>query len=426
MGTSAFEQAPLKEDKSDLLPPNLGRDHCKEHPDDKTCALLTPDQRTELIALARGRLHEASSEYGDAITEVRVAELLKEPDDIPMLTDLVIDAISVFGGNLAKNAIKLIRSKPVATISSLGLGIGTGHEQLDLVKGADDGLVSQAVTGVLSASKKGAKKIAAEDDGEFKRDQDAATAFLDSLRDLKRQIFDALPHVPPMLDNPNLVLFYHAWSPTKRGAADLRTEIENKLTKFRSSPASKIGRRIAKEHVEKPTGKGGPFEQAEKIRKDIASKGIDDLDDIRDTKLVLHHVDDESPPKLYYYRRDYLPMHRMNEVLGGPDALDPKTNLDRVATGDWTLYKEVEPEFAEAAMAANAQVWGVKYEAKDTEQKVEYSTQPTKPIAPRHAPLRKDLVDEAKATDEAAKRQATAAAAAAAIGGTSATGATAP
>jgi hypothetical protein len=350
----------------------------------KTSACFLDDTvRTTLNQAISSRVDKAAVWWVSALAKVRLEEALKEPDDLPMVEDLLLDVLTGLLGQALKKTIKNLRGKPQSAIVDLGVGV-LDIERGDKVKEADEGAVGGVVKAMTSAAKKGLKTAAmATEKDEFNQDKEVATDYLSQLADSAAGAFDRLSlEALGMLGDADKILYFHAWDPSAHTESVYVGEIKAKLAAYQASPASKIGRTMARKHLKKPTGDSSFSDTA-----DYAAQG-----DVRATKLVMHYYDNEEQPRLYYYKRDFD--GGPARMPGGDQFLDTENEYpENFAKDDgYVLYKEVEPMFVDAAIANNKKQWGHEYDqihvnVPDQAKMVARREPPAQDTKPRVVPL---------------------------------------
>jgi len=367
--------------------------HCTAHPNEKNCHLLAPEVRVAVIGDTRDSINAAYAAFLSAVTQVRVDEQLKKPEELSLLAGLVIDALGGLAGMAISRAIRGLRSNPEGALRAIHAG-RIGVEDLDVVRAANESNVDLLVSGATSVAKKGMKSGAAASKSAVKADrtddlvQDKAVAdtFASQLETSGAAYFESMrKNVVGSLNDPELILYLRSWDSTNGHTVPAyKAAIESKLARFRSSAASKIGRTEARRHISPAPSGANLGEIGQHALEESDAKDIDRGNDIRDTKLVLRVYDNGVRPQLYYYKRDYHGgIQRVMPSPVGDAFLDPETDLNPVAREDWEPYGEVEPELVDVAMAANEKVWGVKYEPRITASPPAY--QKPKPAPPQHA-----------------------------------------
>lgn len=64
------------------------------------------------------RVALAKAAFTDGIGQVRLDEMLKKPEDMPLLGDLILDAFGVVLGNAVGKAIKFLRAGSSAMLEA--------------------------------------------------------------------------------------------------------------------------------------------------------------------------------------------------------------------------------------------------------------------------------------------------------------------
>lgn len=303
-----------------------------------------------------------------AIAKLKMAEQIKEAPELDPFTDLVIDAVTTAFGKVAGKVIKSMRASPAKTLMAIGVS-RVGVEDEDKVKEADEGVVEMAIKGATSIAKKGAaagEKKEAKDD--FEADKQTAMDFLTLLQDGAFQAIKGTAASFGNLDDANRILLYKTLE--QMTPSTVEAELTKVLTKYKSSPASKIGRTTVRRHLEKDLAGDSVLETQMNVQKELKDKKAENAGDIRDTKLVMQRSrNSDAAPRLYYYKRDYD--GGITSAPGGNLVMDNKSEkaqdvLDtRSRDDDFVMYKEVEPEFWDIAMANNQSAWGVPYSTHD-------------------------------------------------------------
>lgn len=332
-----------------------GKGHCAQG-GDSDC-FLAEGTRGRLIGAYQNRVNAAASGYGDALTELRVDEMISKDEDVDMVTALIIDAL---GGMALKSIIKAAKWLRGADASSVltnevGFAFEDGPsviEIMDKAKGADESNLNLAVKSATDQGKKAATKAAlgAAKGDEFEHEKAVDLSYIDQLRNNAALAFQHQREDPPsMASDAELILLYHSWSATMgHNTGMYKAELQAKLDRFKTSPASRIGRTSLGSH---PVP-GAPPEFNKAVKRWNA--------DVRDTKLVMHIYDDGTQD-LFYYKKDYRPGTLLPEGVWK----DPKLDLDDNALDEeFKPFQLVEKEFMDAALSSNEAVWGVKYEVK--------------------------------------------------------------
>jgi hypothetical protein len=371
-----------------------GEGVCQDGETSDRCFLRT-DVRDRLFTGVVGRLGLMATMVSSAVNKLRVDELIKQPEDLDPLTSFLVDVATSYLGTLAGKAVKLLRGAPAKTLLAIGVG-RVGIEDEDKAKDADSGVVALAIKGAVSISKKGASALANEDTkAEHDVDKVVAVNYLttmeegtiEAIKNMDKEVFGNL-------DDANRILLYLTLDQLK--ASEVHAEIAGSLARYRASPASKIGRTQTSRHMEKtPEGSDipGALKHQHAERKD---KKIDNVNDLRDTKLVMVRTTSDAPPRLYYYKRDYD--GAVAEMPGGDSVMNTKSakaqdQLDAVSKDDdFVQYKEVEPEFYDLAIANNMQAWGVPYATRIFTDEFAPLTKPKKVIPPSLDNAGQDLV----------------------------------
>jgi hypothetical protein len=303
-----------------------------------------------------------------AIAKLKMAEQIKEAPELDPFTDLVIDAVTTAFGKVAGTLIKTMRGSPAKTLMAIGMS-RVGVEDEDKVKEADEGVVEMAIKGATSMGKRAgaaAEKKDAKDD--FEADKQVAMDFLTLLQDGAFQAIKGTAASFGNLDDANRILLFKTLEQMTPG--DVEAELTKVLNKYKSSPVSKIGRTTAQRHLEKDLAGDGVLDTQRNVQKELRDKKVENAGDIRDTKLVMRRSrNSDAEPRLYYYKRDYD--GGITSAPGGDFVMDNKSEkaqeaLDsRSREDDFVMYKEVEPEFWDIAMANNQRAWGVPYSTRD-------------------------------------------------------------
>lgn len=321
-----------------------GREHCAKP---GAGCFLDPQTRSRLVGAYQMRVMGAADAFYSALGALQLGEALKKEEDVDLFTALVIDALGTVASSALKRAAKWVRSANAGAVVG---AIGAPAEAHDDAKSADENAIGFAIKGAIDSAKKGLK-AQAQDGSEFDRDKAAVSSFTDQLGNNAALAFQRQREEPPgILGDAELITAYHSWSADMgHNRGTYLAELQAKVSRFRASPASKIGR--TDRHVHGPSWEAAMKEGPA----GIARKGGDHA--TRDTKLVLHTYADGSPSMLLYYVKDYqLPVG---------STTDHEVDLEPFALGDWQPASVVEPEFAEAATTANRDKWKRDYEVKN-------------------------------------------------------------
>lgn len=362
-----------------------GEGVCQDGEKSSRC-FLPGETRNLLFMGVEARLVKMAGMVASACNQLRINELIKKPEELDPLTEMVIDLATTALGKFAGKMINKLRGDTAKTLISIGVG-RIGVEDEDRVKEADNGTVELAIKGATSLTKKGVSAVLkADDKADLEADKAEAMDYLLAIQDgasktvsgISNQVFGSLGDADRIL----LFLTLDQLQPSA-----VYNEIAAGLGRYRASPASKIGRTTADRHMEKVPKGTSMMDGLDKMNEERERKHVDHLDDIRDTKLVMVTTDNEdAQPQLYYYKRDYD--GGIAQMPGGDAFMDPKSSkaqdvLDqRAKDDDFVQYKPVEPEFYDMAIANNQRAWGVPYETRMFHD----GLAPRRPKAPTPAP----------------------------------------
>ncbi len=343
--------------------------------------------RDVLYAAVEGSASRFGAYVLAAIGELRMDQLVKEPEELNMFLDFVVDGATGYLGKVATKAVAALRSKPAEALIEIGV-TAIGVESTDKVKHADSGTVDHAIKGVTGALKKGTtgvmKHVANED---FEADKEETLDYLDALKDSSAKAIQMIPRQTfGRLNDANRILLYRTLEDAT--PTGVKTAIQASMARYRASPVSKIGRTSAERHLDKNALKGGsPAEIASNVDTELKKKKVHKMDDLRDTRLYLHRFtnhDGDVAPRLYYYKRDYasgVRSHLGNAAFGDTTSKDAQDALDLDARDeDFVLYKEVEPEFVDMAMQRNRRAWGEDYGTKTFSDDIHSMTKRPAPV----------------------------------------------
>ncbi len=338
-----------------------GQGHCTKssRPD----CFLDEGTRSRLVSGYQARVTAAAGWYGDALTQLRVDQLISKDEEVGMVTSLIIDALGGLALKGITRAAKWLRSADASSVfnQEVGFAFDDGSsvvELLDKAKSANESHLNLAVKGAAEQGKRAVTKAAASaasTSDEFEHQKAVGLSYVDQLAANAAIAFQHQREDPPSVaSDAELILLYHSWSVDMGHTVGMyKAELQAKLDRFKASPASKIGRTSRSLHH-------GSFDSLDGDYEKIRGKALDTH--LRDTKLGMEHYTDGSAPELVYYKKDYR-----NPMDTVPDHLwkDRKLDLDPAAEdNDFKPYKSVEKEFTEAAIAQNEAAWGVRYEAR--------------------------------------------------------------
>lgn len=387
-------KAPRPTSAKDIGNPEMeGHGHCPiDGPKTAEC-FLEPLVRVNVNNGIGRRSSRLLSMILSAAAELRTDQLVKKPEDVGIIEDLVIDAISAGLGKSLGRVLNSLRSKPAAALVDLGVGL-LDVESADKTKEADSGVVDHVVKAVTTSSKKGLKVIAQEQDkDELSQDKKVATSYLDQLKDSATFAVDQLSEVTPgMLGDADRILLYHSLGPAAGVTpSEIKQALSDGMKRFASSPVSKIGRSPVERHLEKPPSGSSLPDALKHQQEQIAEKKVDNVNDVRATKLVMRHYTNGQPPQLWYYKRDFD--GGVTNAPGGDALLDTENEYPEFAAKDahYVPYQEVETEFVEMAIAANVAAWNRRYETEyvsvpDPMKTSANRTYPDADPAPYHPP----------------------------------------
>lgn len=300
---------------------------------------LKPAVRQRLIDLYQDNVLAAQIEYGDAVGDLRLDLKMEKPEDAPILISLAFQgAESLLGTSLTKIFKKLV-SAPLSQLDALDIMSGKRDEQskfMGLVRSSDpSGLVKMGLAQGRSAA------LGSFGGGQTE-ETTASLDYLSSLADSSSAIAFAAQRTQPLANasDADLYVLAHAWSAAAGNTrAGFRTAIAEKLGRWNTSGASKVGRK----KVDEPT------QGNVKIT--------------RDTKLVWRaSMDPEVPGELWLYKRDYNALASITQKTMDDPSADIGDFYARDAT--YVEWKLVEPEFTQEAIAANQAAWGKPYETE--------------------------------------------------------------
>jgi hypothetical protein len=336
-----------------------GKGHCAQG-GDSDC-FLAEGTRDRLIGAYQNRVNIAASWYGDALTQLRVGEMISKDEDIDVITALVIDALGGVALKSIVKAAKWLRGANAASVFTHEVGFAFEEgpsviERLDKAKGANESHLNLAVKSATDQGKKAATKAAlgATQGDEFEREKAVSLSYLDQLTNNAALAFQHQREDPPsMASDAELILLYHSWSAAMgHNTGMYKAELQAKLDRFKTSPASKIGR-TDRRHHHAPIAKDD----------DVFDKTMDKMMDtrVRDTKLVMQYYADGNQPELFYYKKDYARPGLLPESVWKDPAFDLG---DAALDEEFKPFQLVEKEFVDAAVSHNEAVWGVKHDVK--------------------------------------------------------------
>jgi len=239
---------------------------CEANPAASEC-FLVDKQRQRLEQWIMFRVGKAGENYKGALADLKVAELVKKPDDLGWVTSMVLDLI---GGHLMVTVgamLKGLRAAGISKLNDIGFynamtGVEDSVWQLRAMSalhavtpGAIDAASRSAFLGVATPQAKSLGKKLQNHDAE--QHTTVQTSFLDGLRDNCDAGFERLlTGLIAGASDADLVLAYESFDPDHHSTGVYVKELKAKLKRFMDSGVPDIGEKrtqLVEGHLETET-----------------------------------------------------------------------------------------------------------------------------------------------------------------------------
>lgn len=312
------------------------REHCGPGVDG---CFLTDTQRTRLVGAYWSVVTGAQINYMAALTKIGIEQLIKKPEELPLLLTLALDVIAgqaIAALGFAVKALKAagapgIASDQLSWMMQLQNGSESAPSPLATMMG---GINEPALGFVIKASVDEAKKRTKA--APPLEEKEATLGYISQLEEASAFAFERQRLDPPgYASDADLIVLFHSFK-AEMGHTTPRYKaaLEEKIGRFLSSSTSRIGRHAAR------------------TQRDFDVQG----NTARDTKVVWVDGTGSPVPVLHYYKRDFK--NSQNEHTMGDVEIEPLEPLD----GRFKIDRPVENEFVDLAIANHRAAWGTEPE----------------------------------------------------------------
>jgi hypothetical protein len=326
---------------------------CGPNPDGSskggTGCFMRPDQRQAVIIMLMARLDRVQNNYRDALSDLKVDELLKKDDDLNWMLSLVLDVAGAHILGVITNGLQLARTEGIARFSaSLDVKVDASlaaTAQKTLAAISDDDIKSWTKLG-FDKAKKGAAGVAKDALNTSDTTKKAETLdYVNQLRNECDRAFDTLRlHTTADLNDVELMVVYHGMAPGNHRTELYYAALKDKIDRFHHSGVPQIGHKAASNQV------GASI--------------------MRDQRVVWVK-DIRGNRSLWYQAQDSTPRDPSVVAAGDPGSREAypgyatKTFGPRHAEGLAQLERPVPKEFAPLALAKSEALWGATITVDD-------------------------------------------------------------
>jgi hypothetical protein len=310
---------------------------------------MRPEQRHAVIDLLRDRIHRVQDNYKEALSDLKVVELLKKEDDLNWMLSLALD---VAGAHILGVITKGLQGAKATGIARFGDAFDAKGDrklaaaaQQTLAAISDDDVKSWTKLGFDKAKKgvAGIGKDALDTDDTTKKAD--TLGYLNQLRNECDRAFDAFRlHATAHLNDVQLMVLYDGMHPDNHRTELYYVALEDKIARFHQSGVPQIG------HKEATNELGASI---------MRDKRVVWVKDIRGKRTLWYQAQDSTPrdPSVVAAgdpgSREAYPGYAMKTF--GPQRAEGPAQLDR----------PVPEEFAPLALAKSEALWGATITVDD-------------------------------------------------------------
>ena len=307
--------------------------------------LFEDAQRTRLISDISTRIGDASTNYKNALTELRFEELIKKEADLHWAASIALDLVGAHLVKVAAKAVIALKSTGITKLSSHINGTYLNDNSFrsraeDLLRAVDDKSIEGRVKTVFDPIKKGIASTGKRASNHENKTEKAATiAFIDQLKDSCDISFRKFgSHAAGHSNDAELAVIWEGMDPVNHTTGAYKAALSEKLSRFKKSGANDLGRKRA------------------------ADRRFHQGDVIRDTRVVWLI---ENGSKTLYYQSHESGYNPNRLRRGDPDTGDlfgdEDEHLkfgDRNARVPSRYEGRVPGEFIDVALARSEEIWG--------------------------------------------------------------------
>ena len=340
---------------------------------------LAPMQRIELNSQTRARIANASKNYGDALSDLRVDEVIKKVDELPWYLTLLLGACGTALESVAGIAVRALKTSGATAhaIKEVGNESVNGEVKSAVeetsreaaMKAVNEGgkeaekkmmsLSEQEVTTFIKTSvslgkEKAAAGIVAATSGESTEAnaKRQALSYTDLLGSRSDRIFDHLSNDVGSASDAVALAIWRSMDPSLHERPIYRDKLANALARYADSPVSRMGRELEFEgskHVEKEVRIAKIIVPGAGVKYAYMDRVFDGW--YRDLKLTKPGAVERSGA--YDSARNAL---SLEEEGGWSSRGEQQTRREEPLAPD-KMLRFVEPEFQELAIQKQKDVW---------------------------------------------------------------------
>jgi len=229
---------------------------CDGKDENTTGCFLRDGQRLRLINDFMILVVNAMGNYKDALTDLRIEELLKEDDDLHWVVSLALDVAGAHFLGVAAKALKRVKAGGLAKLTEAGLDAARRGEVSDrswnsraetlLAAVTDKGIDGYTKTGFDAGKKHISKGVQSALHADDSTDKGNTLAFIAQLKNSCDAGFMAFArHATGSATDAELVVLWEGMQVQHHTPDAYKAELQEKLARYKQSGVTDIGRKLS-------------------------------------------------------------------------------------------------------------------------------------------------------------------------------------